>query len=188
MLITRRGFLKASAVSAGVAITGMGFLLDPVEAHAEGLRKNLGDATQTTTICPYCGVGCGFVVHASGGAVINIEGDPEHPINEGTACSKGSSLFQMANNENRLTTVRHRAPFAREWEDISWEDAMSMIAERIKKTRDETWVGQHNGQTVNHTSGIGCLGGASLDTEECYLLVKAMRAMGLVWIEHQARI
>lgn len=188
MLITRRGFLKASAVSAGVAITGMGFLLDPVEAHAVELRKNLGDATQTTSICPYCGVGCSFVVHASGGAVINIEGDPDHPINEGTACSKGSSLFQMANNENRLTTVRHRAPFATEWEDISWENAMSMIAERIKTTRDATFETTNgNGATVNRTLGIGSLGSAALDNEECWLYQKFLRALGLVYIEHQAR-
>ena len=108
MLLTRREFLKTSAVTAGVAVTGMGFALSPVKAHAAELRKNLEEATQTTTICPYCGCGCGFVVHASGGKVINIEGDSEHPINQGTACSKGSALFQMAggNNENRLQTVR----------------------------------------------------------------------------------
>ena len=90
MLVTRREFLKTSAVATGVAITGMGFALRPVQAHAAELRKNLAEATQTTTICPYCGVGCGFVVHSSGGEVINIEGDSDHPINEGTACSKGS--------------------------------------------------------------------------------------------------
>jgi len=188
MLVTRREFLKVSAVTAGVAVTGMGFALRPVKAYAEELRKNLAEATQTTTICPYCGVGCGFVVHSSGGKVINIEGDPEHPINEGTACSKGASLFQMANNENRLTKVRYRAPGAAEWEDLSWEKAVPMIAQRIKATRDATFeTANANDRTVNRTLGIGSLGSAALDNEECWLYQKMLRAFGLVYIEHQAR-
>ena len=188
MLITRRGFLKISAASAGVAVTGMGFILTPVEAHAEDLRKNLEEATRTTTICPYCGVGCGFVVHASGGAVINIEGDAEHPINQGTACSKGSSLYQMANNANRLDTVLYRAPFATEWQEMSWAEAVPMIAERIKTTRDATFETTNaNGAVVNRTLGIGSLGSAALDNEECWLYQKFLRALGLVYIEHQAR-
>ncbi len=188
MLVTRREFLKTSAVTAGVAVTGMGFALHPVEAHAAELRKNLVEATQTTTICPYCGCGCGFVVHSSGGAVINIEGDSEHPINQGTACSKGSSLYQMANNENRLTTVRHRAAGATEWEDVSWDWAISRIAEKIKATRDATFeITNANGAVVNRTLGIGSLGSAAMDNEECWLYQKFLRALGLVYIEHQAR-
>ena len=188
MLVTRREFLKTSAVTAGVAITGMGFALHPVKAHAAELRKNLAEATETTTICPYCGVGCGFVVHSSGGEVINIEGDWEHPINQGTACSKGSSLFQMANNENRLTTVRYRAPGASDWADISWDEAITMIAQRIKDTRDATFTETNaSGATVNRTLGIGSLGSAAMDNEECWLYQKMLRALGLVYIEHQAR-
>ena len=191
MLVTRRDFLKTSAVTAGVAITGMGFALAPVEAHAAELRKNLGEATQTTTICPYCGVGCGFVVHASDGQVINIEGDSEHPINQGTACSKGASLYQMANNDNRLTTVRYRAANATEWQDLSWDEAIPMIAQRVKATRDatfETTKGNVEGAPeVNRTLGIGSLGSAAMDNEECWLYQKLLRALGLVYIEHQAR-
>lgn len=193
MLVTRREFLKTSAVTAGVAVAGMGFALAPVEAHAAELRKNLAEAIRTTTICPYCGVGCGLVVDSSGGQVINIEGDSEHPINQGTACSKGSSLYQMANNENRLTTVRYRAPNATEWEELSWEDAISMIAQRIKTTRDaegafETTKGNVEGAAVvNRTLGIGSLGSAALDNEECWLYQKFLRTLGLVYIEHQAR-
>ncbi len=188
MFLTRRDFLKTSAVTAGVAVTGMGFALQPVEAHAAELRKNLQEATRTTTICPYCGVGCGFVVDSAGGNVINIEGDSEHPINQGTACSKGSSLYQMANNENRLTTVRYRAPNATEWEDISWADAASMIADRVKTTRDATFETVNAaGNVVNRTSAIGSLGSAALDNEECWLYQKFLRALGLVYIEHQAR-
>ncbi len=188
MLLTRREFLKTSAVTAGVAITGMGFALYPVEAHAAELRKNLEEATQTWTICPYCAVGCGFVVHSSGGKVINIEGDSEHPINQGTACSKGSSLYQMANNENRLTTVRYRAAGATEWQELTWEEAIPMIAERIKTARDATFETTNaEGNTVNRTTGIGSLGSAALDNEECWLYQKFLRALGLVYIEHQAR-
>ncbi|UCG17832.1 MAG: twin-arginine translocation signal domain-containing protein [Phycisphaerales bacterium] len=190
MLVTRREFLKTSAVTAGVAITGMGFVLTPVEVHAAELRKNLQEAVRTTTICPYCGVGCGFVVDSSGGKVINIEGDPEHPINEGTACSKGSALFQMAggNNVNRLTTVRHRAPGADEWTEMTWEQAIPLIAQRIKATRDATFeTTSATGATVNRTLGIGSLGSAAMDNEECWLYQKFLRALGMVYIEHQAR-
>ena len=187
MLVTRREFLKTSAVTAGVAITGMGFALRPVKAHAAELRKNLAEAVETTTICPYCGVGCGFVVHSSGGEVINIEGDWEHPINQGTACSKGSSLFQMANNENRLTTVRYRAAGASDWTEIGWDQAITMIAQRIKDTRDATFEETNDTGVVNRTLGIGSLGSAAMDNEECWLYQKMLRAFGLVYIEHQAR-
>lgn len=193
MLLTRREFLKTSAVTAGVAITGMGFALHPVEAHAVELRKNLEEATRTTTICPYCGVGCGFVVDSAEDAsgkmvVINIEGDSEHPINQGSACSKGSSLYQLANNEHRLATVRYRAAGAAEWQELSWEEAIPMIARRIKDTRDATFKTVNAaGRTVNRTLGIGSLGSAALDNEECWLYQKFLRALGLVYIEHQAR-
>jgi formate dehydrogenase major subunit len=188
MLLTRRDFLKASAVTAGVAITGMGFALRPVKAHAAELRKNLGEATRTTTICPFCAVGCGFVVHSSGGKVINIEGDLEHPINDGSACSKGASLFQMANNENRLTTVRYRAPGADDWTEMSWDEAIPMIAQRIKTTRDATFETTNvAGASVNRTLGLASLGSAAIDNEECYLYQKFLRTLGLIYVEHQAR-
>ncbi len=188
MLLTRREFLKASAVSAGVAVAGMGFALTPVQARAAELRKNLQEATRTTTICPYCAVGCGFEVHASEGTVINVEGDSDHPINLGSACSKGSSLYQMTNNDNRLTTVRHRAAGATEWTDLTWEEAIPMIAERVKATRDATFEETNaSGAVVNRTLGIGSLGSAALDNEECWLYQKFLRALGLVYIEHQAR-
>ncbi len=194
MLLTRREFLKASAVTAGVAIAGMGFAVQPVEAHAKRVGKNLQEATRTTTICPYCGVGCGFVVDAaldpdtSKIKVINIEGDTEHPINDGTACSKGSSLFQMANNDNRLDKVLYRAPYATEWQELTWEEALPMMAQKIKDTRDATFETTNaNDNVVNRTLGIGSLGSAALDNEECWLYQKFLRALGLVYIEHQAR-
>ena len=188
MLLTRREFLKSSAVTAGVAITGMGFALNPVEAYAVELRKNLQEATRTTTICPFCAVGCGFVVDQVDGTVINIEGDVDHPINDGSACSKGSALYQLANNENRLRTVRYRAPFATDWQELSWQEAIPMIARRIKNTRDATFETVNaKGNTVNRTLGIASLGSAAMDNEECWLYQKFQRALGLVYLEHQAR-
>jgi len=156
---------------------------EPSSAHPD-----IRYAKETTTICPYCAVGCGQIVQSIGAEVVNIEGDPDHPINEGALCSKGASIFQIHKNERRLRKVLHRKPGAGEWEELSWQEAIERIASLVQKTRDETWVGEENGLVVNRTEGIACLGGAALDTEECYLLAKAMRALGVVWIEHQARI
>lgn len=187
MEITRRRFLTgASAAGTGPLLAFLGLNAQRSLARATLATPQRGKIT--TTICPYCGVGCGLIVETRDGEVVNIEGDPDHPINEGSLCSKGASLFQIHHNDRRLRTVRHRKPGADRWEDLSWDQALKLIAARVKKTRDETWVRQENGLTVNRADGLACLGGAALDTEECYLLVKAMRAMGLVWIEHQARI
>ena len=133
-------------------------------------------------------MGCGAIVSASGGKVINIEGDPDHPINRGSLCSKGSALYQVANNPRRLTKVRYRAPFADRWQEISWREAIQKIAKRVKKTRDETFQTRELGNVVNRTPGIAGLGGAALDNEECYTYSKLARALGIVYLEHQARI
>jgi formate dehydrogenase major subunit len=144
--------------------------------------------TETTTICPYCGVGCGLIVTTKEGRILNIEGDPEHPVNEGSLCSKGMALYQLAVNERRLQNVRYRAPGSDRWEEKSWEWALPEIARRIKTTRDATFRATDGSKTVNRTEGIACLGGAALDTEECYLYSKLARALGIVYLEHQARI
>jgi formate dehydrogenase major subunit len=101
---------------------------------------------------------------------------------------QGRRLYQVHHNERRLRKIRYRKPGASTWQELSWDEGMKRIAERVKQSRDATWVGQRDGLTINHTSGIACLGGAALDTEECYLLSKAMRGLGVVWLEHQARI
>jgi formate dehydrogenase major subunit len=121
--------------------------------------------------------------------VINIEGDPKHPINRGSLCSKGASLYQIANNPSRVMKPMYRAPGASDWKDVEWNWAICEIAKRIKKTRDETFVRQNaNGQEVNRCDGIAHVGSAALDNEECYILQKWLRSLGLVYIEHQARI
>jgi len=148
----------------------------------------LKNAQKFTTICPYCAVGCGQILSVVNGKVINVEGDPEHPINQGSLCSKGNALLQIANNERRLTKVLYRAPQSDQWQEKSWDWALERIARRIKDTRDKNWVAEDNGFTVNRTEAIACLGGAALDNEECYLYAKLARALGIVYLEHQARI
>jgi anaerobic selenocysteine-containing dehydrogenase len=145
-------------------------------------------ATDTTTVCPFCGVGCGQVVSTRNGKVINIEGDAGHPISEGTLCSKGAAAIQVVNNPRRLQKVLYRAPRGKAWEEKTWDWALQRIAARVKATRDKSFQTQVNGHTVNRTEAIACLGGSALDNEEAYLLVKLMRALGLVYIEHQARL
>ncbi len=121
--------------------------------------------------------------------MINAEGDPDHPINEGTLCSKGAALYQIVNNPKRLTKPRYRAPGAGEWKEVEWDWALDEIAKRIKKARDETFVNKNDkGQVVNRCDGIAHVGSAALDNEECWALQTMMRALGLAYIEHQARI
>jgi formate dehydrogenase major subunit len=180
---TRRQFLKGLTTGT-VAI---GALTQSGCAPAIPPLKTRG-ATETTTVCPFCGVGCGQIVASREGKVINIEGDPAHPISEGTLCSKGASGIQVVNNSRRLQKVLYRAPGAKAWEEKNWDWALERIAARVKETRDKSFTTKVNENTVNRTEAIACLGGSALDNEEAYLLVKLMRALGLVYVEHQARL
>ncbi len=186
MPLTRRDFLKLSGVTAaGAFLGGVSFL-----TGCKSMPDKLRGTKESTTICPFCGVGCGLIVSVRDGKVVNIEGDPDHPINQGSLCSKGSALHQIAVNpiNKRLTKVQYRAPYATEWKEIAWKDAIAMIAERVKKTRDATFQQKEGAVTVNRTAGIASMGGAALDSEECYALSKMDRLLGLTYIEHQARI
>lgn len=191
MDVNRREFIQITgATAAGLAVSGLGFDLSPVKAHAQMLKTAY--AKETTTICCYCGVGCGAIVHTSKGAdgrVINIEGDPDHVINRGALCSKGASLTQLTENQNRLLEPMYRAPYAKEWQQVSWEWALSEIAKRVKATRDAHFEHENaNGQVVNRTTAIASVGSAAMDNEECWIYQALMRSLGLVYIEHQARI
>jgi formate dehydrogenase major subunit len=191
MKLTRRTFLKLSGVTAvGIAASRLGLDLSPVQSRAAELRKDLKAAKERTTICPYCAVGCGAIVHSIDGRVINIEGDPDHVINEGSLCSKGASMYQLsAANPNRLTKPMYRAPYATEWKEVSWDWALDEIAKRVKKSRDGSFMAKNaKGQVVNRTNRIAHIGSAALDNEECFMLQKLMRSWGLIYIEHQARI
>lgn len=191
MDVTRRQFIQVSgAAAAGLAVSGLGFDLKPVKSHAQMLKTKY--AKETTSICPYCAVGCGVIVHTSksgDGRVINIEGDPDHVINRGTLCSKGASLSQLSENTQRVTEPMYRAPYSDRWETVSWDWALDEIAKRAKATRDASFEKTNaKGQTVNRTVGIASVGSAALDNEECWVYQALMRSLGLVYIEHQARI
>ncbi len=189
MELSRREFLKAS----GVGVSGIVLFkaLNPDVAVAKAakvlpLKKKIGEKS---TICPYDASGCGFLVAAAGGKVVNIEGDPDHPINRGAACAKGASMRQLsADNPWRLSKVLYRAPGGTDWQEKPWDWAISEIAQRIKVTRDASFIEKDKGRVVNRTEAIANLGGSALDNEECYLLAKLTRALGLVYIEHHARI
>jgi formate dehydrogenase major subunit len=180
---TRRQFLKGlttGTVAIGALTqSGCGPAIPPL--------KTAG-ATETTTVCPFCGVGCGQVVSSREGKVIYIEGDPGHPISEGTLCSKGAAGIQVVNNSRRLQKVLYRKPNGAAWEEKTWDWAFERIAARVKETRDKTFKATVDGGVVNRTEAIACLGGSALDNEEAYLLAKLMRALGLVYLEHQARL
>ena len=182
MIMTRRQFLKTSGATG--ALAGL-FAMKPVEARACDTRLRIRYAKQSTTICPYCGCGCGQIVSVIDGKVVNIEGDPDHPINEGSLCSKGGALYQVANNDERMREVLYRAPGSAAWQKKSWNWAIERISHLVKKTRDAELA---DGRKVNRVNSIAALGGAALDNEECYLYSKFMRALGVVYIEHQARI
>jgi formate dehydrogenase major subunit len=192
MELTRRGFLKLSGAStAGFVLLKGGNWKQQLSSSPIPLHKQIGE---TTTICCYCSVGCGAVVAVENGELVNIEGDPDHPINQGSLCPKGQAIAQIHQvdgkvNKQRLTKPLYRAPGASDWEEKSWEEAIGMIAERIKSTRDQYFITQDaNGKTVNRCEAIAQLGGGELDNEECYLASKMARALGIVYVEHCARL
>lgn len=148
----------------------------------------LEGARAVPSVCPYCAVGCGLLVHVRDGRIVNIEGDPASPINEGTVCPKGAAAFQLAVNPNRLTTLLYRAPRAHTWEmrPLGW--AMDRIAQLVRETRQRSFVRESGEMPVHRTTAIASIGGAVFDNEENYLLVKLMRGLGVVAIENQARV
>lgn len=198
MAVSRRAFFKVSAAGAGTAVgalAGLGADLQPKVARAQELR--IRDAKISPSVCPYCAVGCGLLVHSVGGEIVNIEGNPASPINQGTLCPKGAATFQLHVNPNRMTQVLHRAPGAAKWEVWDQDRAMDRVAELVKQARDETFIerlppsagsGQAQGKLVNMTPGIFSLGGATMDDEWNHLHQKLMRGMGIIAIENQARI
>jgi formate dehydrogenase major subunit len=190
---TRREFLKIGAAGA-VGASVFGFDLEP--AYAQLAELKIARARETRSTCPYCSVSCGVIIYTLGdGAknvtpqVIHVEGDPDHPINRGTLCPKGSSLEQDILNPRRLTKPQVRRPGSDHWEDISWDDAISEIARRVKTTRDQTFVEKDaNGRTVNRCEGIAFTGGCTDTNEFNMLVVKTMRGMGVCYLENQARV
>lgn len=193
--MNRRAFLKMSCcLGAGLALSGLGLNLIPVQAYAMDMKRvdALKSAKQTTTICCYCSVGCGLICSSdtATGKIINIEGDPEHPINEGSLCAKGAGLFQVsAANEHRLTKVQYRAPGSDKWVEKDWDFAVNRIAELIKKERDKSLIKTNaKGQLVNRLETISLMGSSNVLSEECWATAQWARALGLTYIDHQARV
>ncbi len=193
MDISRRTFLKAS-VTGAAAVSALGFDLGPAEAAVRQLK--IRNAREYRTVCPYCAVGCGTIayVHGSGGlnttnTVIHVEGDPDNPINGGTLCPKGASQMQLAVSPRLRHQPLIRRAGAADWEEIDWDEAMDWFARKFKDSRDASFVGEdEDGRNVNRVEGIAWVGSATVSNEDAYLITKTMRAMGLVYIDHQARI
>lgn len=191
MDLSRRSFLTLSAGAvAGTALgglAGLGANLAPVAARAQEMR--LKDAKVFPSVCPYCAVGCGTLVHVRDGTIVNIEGNPDSPINRGTLCPKGAATYQLHVNPNRATRVLHRAPGATKWEVWPLDKAMDRVAELVKQTRDETFEEKtSDGRPLMQTLAMFSLGGATIDNEWNHVQQKLLRGLGVVAIENQARI
>jgi formate dehydrogenase major subunit len=190
---TRRDFLKVSTLG-GAALTLFGFDLAP--AYAQLRQLKIARASETRSTCPYCSVSCGIIIYTIGDKaknvtpqVIHVEGDPDHPINRGTLCPKGASLEQDILNDRRLLKPQVRRPGSDHWEDIGWDQAIDEIGHWVKKTRDNTFVEKDaQGRTVNRCESLAWIGGCTDTNEFNYLVVKTMRALGLLYIENQARV
>ena len=193
MHISRRAFIQTTVIG-GAGLSAFGFDVGPAYAQARTLK--IQRTTETRSTCPYCSVSCGVIIHTLGDRaknaipqVVHVEGDPDHPINRGTLCPKGASLEQDIVNERRLLKPQVRRPGSDRWEDISWDHAIAEIADRVKKTREATFVEKdQRGRTVNRCEGIAFTGGCTDTNAFNYLVVKTMRSLGVVYLENQARV
>ena len=214
--VSRRDLLRLTlGGGAGLALHG---LLDVSAVRAATKDLKLSNVSEFTTSCNFCSCGCGMVAAVRDGKLLTMEGDYDHIVNRGSLCVKGISMFATHTSPSRLTTPRYRAPGSDHWEDISWDDAIARVAQKVRKTRDETWVATekvdapdlvvdnasgdriqsaprfvpqadgNNEVPVNRTDAIGFMGGAQNTNEECYLFQKAARLLGLAYVEHQARL
>jgi formate dehydrogenase major subunit len=193
--LTRRDVLKVGAGGAALGgLSALGFNVAVAEATTVKQELRIEGTKVSHSVCPYCAVGCSILAYTrkarNGKAeLVQIEGDPDSPINEGTLCPKGASAMELAISKRRLQNPLYRAPGAREFKRISWNEALDMLAERVKAARDRTFVAKdEDGNVVNRTEGLAFAGGAAFSNEEGYLATKLMRALGLVYLEQQARV
>jgi formate dehydrogenase major subunit len=188
--VSRRDLLRLTLRgSAGLALGG---LLDVAAVRAATRDLKLSEIHEFTTSCNFCACGCGMIAAVREGRLVSMEGDYDHIVNRGSLCVKGISMFATHASPKRLTTPLYRAPGSDHWEPMEWKDAAEKIAQKIKKTRDETWIAMEkvDGKDVpvNRTDAIAFLGGAQNTNEECYLFQKATRLLGIPYVEHQARL
>src|SRR5213594_143736 len=193
--VTRRDFLKAGMASAAaLGVAGLGFDAALAESTRVKQKLRIAGARELHSICPYCAVGCSLVAYTrqkSNGTteLLQIEGDPDSPVNEGRLCPKGATAMQLAISPRRVETPLYRAAGATRWQKMSWDEMLDKIAKNIKSSRDATFVTTDgNGNTVNRTEGIAFAGGAAFSSEEGYFATKLMRGLGLVHLEQQARV
>jgi formate dehydrogenase major subunit len=153
------------------------------------LEPRIQGAQVARSVCPYCGVGCGQLIFHKDNKLVSIEGDPQSPVSRGRLCPKGADSYELLTHSNRLNKIRYRRPYSKEWEDLDLETAMDMIAERVWKARERSFVEKQDGQTLMQTKTIAHLGGATLDNEENYLIKKLFTGgLGMVCVSNQARI
>jgi formate dehydrogenase major subunit len=189
--LSRRSFLKATTVGGATALA-----FDLSKAKAEMRAFKVSRTSETRSVCPYCAVGCGVIIHTLGDksknaipAVVHIEGDPDHPVSRGTLCPKGITLKDDITNRDRITSPKVRRPGSDHWEDISWDDAISQIARHIKTTRDKCFVARNaKGQVVNRNPGMAWIGGCTDTNEFNYLQFKAITGLGVPYRDSQARV
>lgn len=209
MKVTRRQFLKVTgATAAAMAVVDLGFDMGAVASEVKGIR--IKNVTPTPTVCPYCASGCGLVVYSERDAagkfvkLLSVHGDPDNPINVGGACSKGAAMFNLREiydektgeqviNPKRVQKPMYRAPGSDKWEEKDWEWMLDKISDRVKETRDKSFlhkekIADGSEIIVNRTERIASIGGSGLDNEEAYVLSKMMRSLGVVYLETQARI
>jgi formate dehydrogenase major subunit len=191
--MNRRDFVQlGTAVPSAFALSPIG--LDLTAAAAAQRELRIAGAKQSHSLCPYCAVGCSLVAYTKTDSdgrtkILQIEGDPDSPVNEGRLCPKGATAMQLATSARRVEKPMRRAPGSDRWDEISWDEMLDMLAQRVKDARDATFVTQDgNGNVVNRCEGIAFAGGAAFSTEEGYFAAKVMRGLGVVYLEQQARV
>ena len=195
MQVTRRQFFRLCAAGIGSSsLVALGFA--PGEALAEVREFKLARTTETRNTCPYCSVGCGVLIYSLGdqaknahGAIMHIEGDPDHPVNRGTLCPKGAGLLDFVRSPSRLARPQYRAPGSKEWQAISWDDAYARIARLMKDDRDKNFIAKNDkGETVNRWISTGMLAASASSNETGYLTQKIARSLGMLAFDNQARV
>lgn len=192
--VTRQGFLRLAGLGTGAVLVASELGFDLAAASEIKQQLHIEGATESHSVCPYCAVGCSFIAYtrqqADGSVkVLQIEGDPDSPVNEGRLCPKGATAMQLATSDRRVEQPLYRAPGATQWQKMSWDEMLDKLAHRVKESRDRTFVATDaKGNVVNRTDGIAFAGGATFSNEEGYLAAKVMRSLGLVYLEQQARV
>jgi formate dehydrogenase major subunit len=192
--VSRSDFLKVAGIAGAGMLLASELGFDLAKATEIKRQLRIAGATEAHSICPYCAVGCSLIAYtrkeADGSVkILQIEGDPDSPVNEGRLCPKGATAMQLADSVRRVDQPLYRAPGATGWQKISWDDALDKLAQRVKDARDRTFVAADDeGNVVNRTEGMAFAGGATFSNEEGYLAAKVMRSLGLVYLEQQARV